>query len=62
MCFTWMKMHPVNLIQCRVWCHLYLQAIQVQGVEFGFVCSLQDFARLNCPQMLLQVNFNFVEA
>ena len=40
----------------------YLQAVNVQQVEFSFVRLLQDVALLNCHQMLLQVTFNFIEA
>lgn len=42
--------------------HVYLQTVNIQAVEFSFVRLLQDVALLNCNQMLLQVNFNFIEA
>lgn len=46
----------------RVCIHVYLQAVNVQQVEFSFVCFLQDVAPLNCHEMLLQVTFHFIKA
>jgi len=41
---------------------MYLQAVDVQQVEFSFVRLFQEVALLNCHQMLLYVIFNFIEA
>lgn len=42
--------------------NVYLEAVNVQQVEFSFVRLLQDAVLLNCHQMLLQVTFNFIKA
>lgn len=50
------------LIYSGVRIHSYLQAVNVQQVQFSFVRLFQDVVLLNCHQMLLHVTFNCIEA
>lgn len=52
---------PVYLTVMYMW-GLYLQAVNVQAVQFRLVRLLQDPTLLHCCQMLLQVIFNLTKA
>ena len=42
--------------------HPYLQAVNVHGVQFGFISLDQDDALLHLRQMLLQIVFHLFKA
>ena len=42
--------------------HPYLQAVNVHGVQFGFISRFQDDALLHFCQMLLQIVFHLLKA
>ena len=42
--------------------HPYLQAVNVHGVQFGFITLFQDDALFHFCQMLLQIAFHILKA
>ena len=52
----------MKLFKAYVCLHPYLQAVNVHGVQFGFISRFQDDALLHFCQMLLQIVFHPLKA